>query len=55
MKDNHEKSLLQPLDYQRVTDGVVKGALLRCKTCPFTHQKMPFCNAKGHLLERKRA
>jgi len=43
------------LDYQGVTDGVVKGALLRCKTYPFTLQKTPFYDAKGRLLEGKRA
>ena len=43
------------MDYQEVTNRLVKGALLRCKRSPFTHQKMPFCNAKGHLLEAKRA
>ena len=36
-------------------DGVVKGALLRCKTCPFTLQNMPFYDAEGRLLESKRA
>ena len=30
-------------------------ALLRCKTCPFALQKMPFYHAKGHLLHGKRA
>ena len=34
---------------------LVKDALLRCKRFPFEHQKMPFCNVKGHLLEGKRA
>ena len=43
------------MDYQEVTNRLVKGALLHCKRRPFTHQKMPFCNAKGHLLEAKRA
>ena len=43
------------MDYQEVTNRLVKGALLQCKRRPFTHQKMPFCNAKGHLLEAKRA
>ena len=43
------------MDYQEVTNRLVKGALLQCKRRPFTHQKMPFCNAKGHLLEVKRA
>ena len=43
------------MDYQEVTNRLVKGALLRCKRRPFTHQKLPFCNAKGHLLEAKRA
>jgi len=38
-----------------VTKRLVKGALLQCKRRPFTHQKMPFYIAKGHLLERKRA
>ena len=43
------------MEYQAVTDRLVKGALLRCKTCPFTLQKMPFYIAKGHLLLCKRA
>ena len=43
------------MDNQRVTNSLVKDALLHCKRRPFTHQKMPFCNAKGHLLEAKRA
>ena len=42
MKGNGEKSALYPLDYQWVTDRLVKDALLRCKTCPFTMQKVPF-------------
>ncbi len=41
----------ESVSYKRL----VKGALLHCKTCPFTHQKMPFYIAKGHLLPRKRA
>ncbi len=28
---------------------IVKGALLHDKRCPFTLQKTPFCNVKGHL------
>ena len=43
------------IENQLVTKRLVKGALLHCKTCPFTHQKMPFYIAKGRLLQRKRA
>ena len=43
------------MDNQRVTNRLVKDALLHCKRRPFTHQKMPFCNAKGHLLLPQRA
>jgi len=32
-----------------------KGALLRSKRAPFTHQKGTFWHAKGHLLQPKRA
>ena len=43
------------MDNQRVTNRLVKDALLHCKRRPFTHQKMPFCNAKGRLLLPQRA
>jgi len=43
------------MDYQEVTNRLVKGALLRCKRRPFTLQKMPFYIAKGHLSLCKRA
>ena len=38
-----------------VTKRLVKDALLHCKRRPFTHQKMPFCNAIHALLQCKRA
>ena len=38
-----------------VTDRLVKDALLPFKRCPFARQKGTFYNAKGHLLECKRA
>ena len=36
-------------------EGVLKGALLRCKRAPFTHQEGIFYPVKGRLLEGKRA
>ena len=38
-----------------ITKAKIKGALLQFKRAPFTCQKGMFCNAKGHLLQRKRA
>ena len=50
-----KKPALYPIVYQWVIDGVVKDALLHCKRASFTLQKGIFCNAKGHLLQCKRA
>ena len=36
--------------YQRLTNAVLKGALLHCKRASFTPQKSIFYHAKGHLL-----
>lgn len=36
-------------------NGNVKDALLHCKRCPFTHQKVLFYIVKGHLSLCKRA
>ena len=36
--------------YQRLTNAVLKGALLPCKRASFTPQKSTFYHAKGHLL-----
>ena len=41
------------MDNQRVTNRLVKDALLHCKRRPFTRQKMPFYNAKDALLQCK--
>ena len=38
-----------------VTDRLVKDTLLPFKRCPFARQKGIFYNAKGALLECKRA
>jgi len=43
------------LDNQKVTDRLVKDALLPFERCPFARQKGTFYNAKGALLECKRA
>gem|GEM_PF-483673 len=50
IRENPLFSALYLSDNQRVTNRLVKGALLHCKRAPFTHQKGMFCNAKGHLL-----
>ena len=47
--------LLYLFENQWVTEVVLKGALLRCKRAPFTHQKGIFYHVKGRLLEGKRA
>ena len=36
--------------YQRLTNALLKGALLHCKRASFTPQKSIFYHAKGHLL-----
>ena len=36
--------------YQRLTNAILKGALLPCKRASFTPQKGIFYHAKGHLL-----
>jgi len=36
--------------YQRLTNAVPKGTLLRCKRASFIPQKSIFYHAKGHLL-----
>ena len=36
--------------YQRLTNTLLKGALLPCKRASFTPQKSIFYHAKGHLL-----
>ena len=37
--------------YQRLTNAVLKDALLHCKRASFTPQKSIFYHAKGHLLQ----
>ena len=41
---------LYPILYQRLTNTLLKGALLHCKRAPFTSQKSTFWLVKGHLL-----
>ena len=41
---------LQSIVYQRLTNALLKGALLPCKRASFTPQKSIFYHAKGHLL-----
>ena len=41
---------LQSIVYQRLTNAVLKGALLHCKRASFTPQKSTFYPTKGHLL-----
>ena len=41
---------LYPIVYQRLTNALLKGALLPCKRASFTPQKSIFYHAKGHLL-----
>ena len=41
---------LYPIVYQRLTNAVLKGALLPRKRASFTPQKSIFYHAKGHLL-----
>ena len=40
---------------KQIHDWETEDALLHGKRRPFTHQKMPFYHAKGHVLQRKRA
>ena len=40
---------------KQIHDWKTEDALSHGKRRPFTHQKMPFYHAKGHLLQRKRA
>ena len=40
--------------YERLTNAVLKGALLPCKRASFTPQKSTFYHAKGHLLLYKK-
>ena len=41
--------------YERLTNAVLKGALLPCKRASFTPQKSIFYHAKGHLLQCQRS
>ena len=50
IRRNARKSDLYPFVYQRLTNAVLKGALLRCKRASLTPQKSIFYHAKGHLL-----
>ena len=50
IKRNAQYSDLYTILYQRLTNAVLKGALLRCKRASFTPQKSIFYHAKGHLL-----
>ena len=45
-----KKSDLQSIVYQRLTNAVLKDALLHCKRASLTPQKSTFYHAKGHLL-----
>ena len=45
-----KKTALYPIVYQRLTNTLLKGALLPCKRASFTPQKSIFCVAKNHLL-----
>ena len=45
-----KKTALYPIVYQRLTNTLLKGALLPCKRASFTPQKSIFYHAKGHLL-----
>ena len=38
-----------------IADSILKGALLKFKRAPFACQKGIFYNAKGRLLQRKKA
>ena len=49
-----QHSDLYAILYQRLTNAVLKGALLRCKRASFTPQKSIFYHAKGHLLLYKK-
>ena len=50
IKRNAQYSDLYTILYQRLTNAVLKGALLHCKRASFTPQKSIFYHAKGHLL-----
>ena len=50
IKRNAQYSDLYTILYQRLTNALLKGALLPCKRASFTPQKSIFCIAKGHLL-----
>ena len=50
IKRNAQYSDLYTILYQRLTNAVLKGALLPCKRASFTPQKSTFYHAKGHLL-----
>ena len=51
IRRNARKSDLYPFVYQRLTNAVLKGALLRCKRASFTPQKSIFYYAKPILLD----
>ncbi len=50
IKRNAQYSDLYIILYQRLTNAVLKDALLHCKRASFTPQKSIFYHAKGHLL-----
>ena len=50
IKRNAQYSDLYIILYQRLTNALLKGALLHCKRASFTPQKSIFYHAKGHLL-----
>ena len=50
IRSHAKHSDLYTILYQRLTNAVLKGALLRCKRASFTPQKSTFYHAKGHLL-----
>ena len=54
IKRNAQYSDLYTILYQRLTNAVLKGALLPCKRASFTPQKSTFYHAKGHLLPYQR-
>ena len=55
IRRNARKSDLYPIVYQRLTNAILKGALLHCKRASFTPQRSIFYHAKGHLLQCQRS
>lgn len=50
IRRNARKSDLYPFVYQRLTNTVLKGALLHCKRASLTPQKSIFYFTKNHML-----